>query len=893
VPIQPGTRLGPYEVLSAIGAGGMGEVYKARDTRLDRIVAVKVLPPHLAERSDARERFEREARTIASLNHPHICTLFDIGRQDGIDFLVMEYLEGETLAARLLKGVLPIEQVLQHAIEISDALDKAHRKGAIHRDVKPSNIMLTKAGAKLLDFGLAKLKQEIAPSIPASQLPTVKENPTVEGTILGTLQYMSPEQLEGKVDEIDSRADIFSFGAVVYEMVAGKKAFEGKTNTSVMSKIMQVDPPPMSELRPMTPAGLDRAVKRCLAKDPDDRWQSAGDLMHELKWIAERGSEETAAATKRAAPAAKPLLALGVAATALGAVVALLAAAYLKPAPALPVTRTIVTLPEGLELNFSNAQIDGPALALSPDGSQLAFAAREAGVNSRIYLRALDSLEARPVPGTDVGYNPLFSPDGQALLFFSSGALKKIMLNGGAVQTLMPAESLRGASWGSRGTMAFALSGAGVIATLPDAGGVPHPATHMEKGDATHRWPEFLPDGEALLFASSTTTVSWNNAQIVAQALNTNERHNLVQGATQPRFAPPGYLLYARAGNLLAAPFDAKRLQITGPAVTVIEGVRQSLFSGAAQYVVSRTGTLAYVPGGVEDARSKLAWVSRNGAEQLLDAPARSYSVPRISPDSARVALDPEGQIWLYDIARKTLTRLTFDGDVNIRPLWTPDGKHVIFSASKDGKQSIAWQLADGSGGREELNTAEQLQVPSSVSPDGRFLSYYLVDPNTQRDIWILDLRDRKARPFLQTRFNESASAFSPDGRWIAYASDESGRPEIYVQSFPGPGGKWQVSTEGGAQPLWNRNGRELLYRSGDRIMSMEVSVQTAFAGGVSRQVFAGRYADPVIVPTYDITPDGQRFLMLKPSEQQVPSNQIVIVQNWFEELKRRVPIGN
>ena len=427
---------------------------------------------------------------------------------------------------------------------------------------------------------------------------------------------------------------------------------------------------------------------------------------------------------------------------------------------------------------------------------------------------------------------------------------------------------------------------------LPDAGGVPRPVTRLENGDTTHRWPEFLPGGESILFATSTITESWNNAQIVAQSLKTNERHNLVQGATQPRYALPGYLLYVRAGNLVAAPFDAKRLQITGPAVTVVEGVRQSLFSGAAQYVVSSTGTLAYVPGGVEEVQNKLAWVSRNGAEQLLDAPARSYSVPRISPDGGRVALDPDGQIWLYDIARKTLTRLTFDGDVNIRPLWTPDGKRVIFSSSKGGQQSVFWQLADGSGGREQINVGEQLQVPSSISPDGRFLSYYQVDPNTQRDIWILDLRDRKARPFLQTRFNESASAFSPDGRWLAYVSDESGRSEIYVQPFPGPGGKWQISTEGGTEPVWNRNGRELVYRNGERMMSVEITVQPAFAVGVARQVFAGSYADPVIIPTYDMTSDGQRFLMLKPKEQQAANNQIVIVQNWFEELKRRVPAG-
>ena len=462
---EPGKRLGPYEIVSAIGAGGMGEVYEARDTRLDRIVAIKVLHAHLSDKGELRERFEREARTIANLNHPHICTLYDTGRQDGTDFLVMEYLEGETLATRLLKGPLPLEQVLRYAIEIADALDKAHRKGVTHRDIKPGNIMLTKNGTKLLDFGLAKLKQEAAPAavMPPSQLPTLSRNPTVEGTILGTLQYMAPEQIEGKVDQIDSRTDIFAFGAVLHEMATGKKAFEGKSSASLMAKILESEPPAISSLQPIAPAALDRTVQRCLAKDPDDRWQSAGDLAHELKWIAERGTEQAVAANRPAALPAKLMLALGMAAAALGAVMALWAVWYLKPATALPVTRTVVTLPEGLGLNFSYLQTDMPALALSPDGSQLAYAAGGSGFSkgSQIYLRALDSLEARPLPGTDVSYNPLFSPDGQSLVVFSSGALKKVMLNGGAVQTLMPVGILRGVSWGSQGRLHLRHRGLG------------------------------------------------------------------------------------------------------------------------------------------------------------------------------------------------------------------------------------------------------------------------------------------------------------------------------------------------------------------------------------------------------------------------------------------------
>src|SRR5712691_9130683 len=469
-----GTTLGPYEILAPIGAGGMGEVYRARDTRLDRIVAIKVLPMHLADRPELRERFDREARTIASLNHPHICTLHDIGHQDGIDFLVMEYLEGETLAQRLLKGPLPLEQLLQYAIEIADALDKAHRKGVTHRDLKPGNIMLTKSGTKLLDFGLAKLRQDAAPAVPVSQLPTADNAVTAQGTILGTLQYMAPEQVEGKVDEIDARTDIFAFGTVVYEMATGKKTFEGSTSASVMSKILQVDPPPMSTLQPMTPPALDRVVKRCLAKEPDKRWQTTSDLCEELKWITEGGSQVTSAPS---APAkgirtfGRRALTFGLGTLLLGAVVTGLAIWNLKPSPPRLVSRLVVTLPPGQQL----AGLDnGPAVALSPDGTHLAYVARQGGTQ-QLYLRAMDSLEARPIPGSEGAVNPFFSPDGQLVGFFAGGKLKKVSVSGGVALILGDATSPRGASWGSQGIIAFAPTTQSVLMQVPDAGGVPQP----------------------------------------------------------------------------------------------------------------------------------------------------------------------------------------------------------------------------------------------------------------------------------------------------------------------------------------------------------------------------------------------------------------------------------
>jgi eukaryotic-like serine/threonine-protein kinase len=896
--LKSGTQLGPYEIQSAVGAGGMGEVYRARDTRLDRTVAIKVLPLHLADRSELRERFEREARTIASLNHPHICTLHDIGQQDGIDYLVMEYLEGETLAQRLLKGPLPLEQVLQYAIEIADALDKAHRKGVTHRDLKPGNIMLTKTGTKLLDFGLAKLKQGVAPAnVQLSELPTAPDPLTAQGTIVGTLQYMAPEQLEAK--QVDARTDIFAFGVVVYEMATGKRAFEGKSQASVISAIISSDPPPMSTLQPMTPPALDRVVKKCLAKDPEERWQNAHDLMSELKWIAEGGSQAgvsvPTAATKGIRALGRRGLILSVGTLLLVAVVTGLAVWNLKPSPPpspQPVSRTVIALPPGQQL----AGLDsGPAVALSPDGTHLAYVARQGGAQ-QLYLRAMDTLEARPIPGTEGGVSPFFSPDGQWLGFFAGRKLKKISMSGGAALTLGDVAVPYGASWGSQGMIAFTPRNGSVLQLVQDAGGTPQPLTRFEKGEASHRWPEFLPGGKAVLFAAGQSGIAFSDAQVAVQAVGTGERRNLIQGM-YPRYAPFGHLVYVQGGSLMAVPFDPQRLAVTGTAVPVVEGVLQSTVSGAAQYSFSATGSLIYVPGGNQAAQLRLVWVNRNGAAQPLAAPEHAYVFPRLSPDGRRLAVniqEQETQVWLYDLSRDTLTRLTFEGNMNLNPAWTPDGKRIVFNSNKEGSQNLFWQLADGSGGLERLTNSEYLHVPMSWSPDGQLVAFFEITPTTGYDIWVLRMGDRKAQPFLRTPFNESVPRFSPDGRWLAYVSDESGRWEIYVQPYPGPGGKWQISTEGGTEPAWNPNGRELFYRSGDKMMAVEIATQPSFAVGKPRMLFEGQYqASPATGPNYDVSPDGQRFLMLKPSEaREAAPTQINVVLNWFEELKRRVPAG-
>jgi Tol biopolymer transport system component len=895
--VKVGTRFGPYEILSAIGAGGMGEVYRARDTRLDRIVAIKVLPAHLADRSELRERFEREARTIASLNHPHICVLHDIGQQDGIDYLVMEYLEGETLAQRLLKGPLPLEQVLRYAIEISDALDKAHRKGVTHRDLKPGNIMLTKTGTKLLDFGLAKLKQEVVPAnMQLSQLPTANDPLTAQGTIVGTLQYMAPEQLEAK--EVDARTDIFAFGAAVYEMATGKRAFEGKSQASVIGAILKDDPPPICSLQPMTPPALDRVVKTCLAKEADNRWQSAGDLTRELKWIAEGSSPATfvpGAAPKGIRALGRRGLVVSVGALLLVAFVTGFAIWNLKPSLSpQPVTRTAINLPPGQQL----ADLDnGPAMALSPDGTQLAYVARQGGTQ-QLYLRAMDSIEARPIPGTEGAINPFFSPDAQWVGFFAGGKLKKVSVSGGATQSLGDALLPRGASWGSQGMIALAPTNVSVIQEVPDSGGTPQLLTRREKGEVSHRWPEFLPGGKAVLFAASANTSSWPNAQVAVQSLGAGERRNLIRGM-YPRYAPSGHLIYAQGGSLMAVPFDSKRLEVTGTAVPVMEGVLQSTVTGVAQYSFSSTGLMVNVPGGIQSAQSKLVWVNRNGSAQPLAAPAHAYLNPRLSPDGRRVSVgivEQESQVWLYNLSRETLTRLTFEGNGNSYPVWTPDGKRIAFQSKKEepsGPLKIFWQLADGSGGPERLTTSEDTQAPLSWSPDGQLLAFIEINPTTGYDIWVLRLGDHKAQPFLRTPFNESVPRFSPDGRWLAYISDESGRYEIYVQPYPGPGGKSQISTDGGTEPVWNPNGRELFYRIGDKMMAVDIATQPSFTAGKPRMLFEGQYVPtPATFPNYDVSPDGQRFLMLKPIEQAVGPTQINVVLNWFEELKRRVPPG-
>jgi eukaryotic-like serine/threonine-protein kinase len=884
--IQSGTHLGPYEILSAIGAGGMGEVYRAHDPKLGRDVAIKVLPEAFARDAERMARFQREAKVLASLDHPNIASIYGLEDSGGTRALVMQLVEGPTLADRIKAGPIPVDEAVRIARQIADALEYAHERGIIHRDLKPANVKVTNDDAvKVLDFGLAKALEGDPSSIDISTSPTISRMATQAGMLLGTAAYMSPEQAKAK--SVDRRADIWAFGCVLYEMLMGKTAFKGETVTDTLASVIKEEPD-WKLLPAATPMRVRVLLQRCLQKDPKERLQAIGDARIALNEVLSGAPEPVGSAGASPAKSAfgPRMLLLFSLATLIIAALASVATWNLKPSPspsAKPVTRFTITLPPGQRL----AGLNGPALALSPDGSELAYiATNQVGGPQQIYVRAMDSTETRAIPGTEGAVGPFFSPDAQWLGFFADGKLKKISVHGGVAQSLADVAGPLGGCWADSGTIIFAIA-AGPLQQVPDAGGSPQPVTRLDKGEYNHAAPEFLPISKAVLFLHTPS------GAIAVEAIGTGEGRNLIRGqpAATPRYAPSGHLIYGQAGSLMAAPFNPERLELKGAAVPVVQGV---LETGAYQYSVSAMGSLVYVSGGVLAAQSRLVWVNRNGAEQPLAAPARDYDMPRLSPDGRRIAVDIGNQVWLYDLARDTLSRFTFEGSINGYPVWSPDGNRIAFTSDIQGPLGIFWQLADGGGGLERLVTTTYSRVSFSWSPDGQVLTFVEVTPTTGADIWVLRMGDRKAQPFLQTPAFEDAPQFSPDGHWITYASDESGRREIYVQPYPGPGGKWLISTEGGNEPTWNRNGRELFYRNGNKMMAVDISTQPGFVAGKPRQLFERHYMmNPLARPDYDVSPDGQRFLMLEPVEQeQMGPTQINVVLNWTEELKRLVPTG-
>jgi serine/threonine protein kinase/Tol biopolymer transport system component len=896
--LEPGCSLGPYRIERLIGAGGMGEVYRARDTTLGRDVAIKILPHLFTSDPDRLARFEREARMLAALNHPHIGAIYGVEDANGVRGLVLELVEGPTLADRLTAGPLPVTETLTIARQIADALDAAHERGIIHRDLKPANVKVTSDGSvKILDFGLAKAFAGDGTSEDVTQSPTLSRAATQQGVILGTAAYMSPEQARGQA--VDKRTDIWAFGCVLYELLTGKPAFQGDTVTEILAAVLRGEPE-WPALPVATPTTVRTLLRRCLQKDKTPRLRDAGDASIEIQEALAALSGDPTTMRQAAKNWQRPLL-VGPASLLLGGLLTGLAVWSLKPAPppaARPVTRFTITLPPGRQL--AGEQLPGvrpgSAISLSSDGSHLAYVASQGGTQ-QLYLRAMDGLDARSVAGTDGAVDPFFSPDGQELGFFAGGKLKKVSVSGGAVIPLGDASWPRGASWGSDRMIAFVPSIAASLQQVSDAGGAPQPLTRLEKGEAWQSGPEFLPGGKAVLFGFRR---QGGVNQIAVQSVETGDRRSLIAGGTQPQYALSGHLVYAQGGNLMAVPFDLQRLAVTGPPVLVVEDVLQE--AASAQYSVSATGSLVYAHarGNADSLRSVLVWVDRHGTEQALPAEARAYNHPRLSPDGQRVALTigsddgQEGNIWVDDLVRNILTKLTVQGGYNDFGFWTPDGRRITFISNREGQLQGFWQWVNGSGGPERLTSGENAQHPNSWHPDGQQLAITERNPTTGYDIWVKRIGDHQAQPFLRTPSNEFAAQFSPDGRWLAYVSDETGRNEIYVQPYPGTGGKWQLSTDGGTEAVWNRNGRELFYRRGNAMMAVEIATHPGFVAGSPRKLVEGPYRPTRLgLPNYDVSADGQRFLMVKPSEEaQAAPTQINVVLNWSEELKQKVPTG-
>jgi Tol biopolymer transport system component len=898
VSLSAGKKLGPYEIVAPLGAGGMGEVYRARDTRLDRAVAIKILPAHLSSDPVRKQRFEREAKTISSLNHPHICVLYDIGHQDGTDYLVMECLEGETLAKRLEKSPIPLEQVLKFGSQIADALDKAHRSGVVHRDLKPGNILLTPTGAKLLDFGLAKPAVLSANGATLSAVAAPATPVTQEGTILGTFQYMSPEQIEGK--ELDGRSDIFSLGAVLYEMLTGNRAFQGKSQLSVASAILDSEPAPIISVKPLTPSALDRAIRRCLAKDPEERWQTARDIAIELKWIADSGPSAGATGPlANRASSRERILAIALVLAA-GAAIALGVLYVKRPAADARVTRTYVKSEAGSGFIFSG---DQKGFAVSPDGLNLAYVASTPTSDSKsaLWIRPMDSLHARLLPRTEAAGFPFWSPDGRYIGFFAGGKLKKIDTQGGPPAIICDAPDGRGGSWNQQGDIVFTPTVNSPIYRVSASGGPISQLTTQDpsKNETTHRWPWFLPDGRHFIFLAGSTFTPSESAtnSILMGSLDSKETKLLFHTHYQASYAS-GHMLFLRQSSLMAQPFDAKRFEIAGEAVPIAEQVLEDSSIAHAWFSPSANGLLLYAEGVPKN--RQLVWFDRNGKQVGAVPGDDAYAGIASSRDGKKLAyyLDGTGfDVWGFDIARGVKIPLTFgasSGQGNMYPVWSPDGKNIAYTSYRNGTYSLYQKSADGSGGETLLlEGIDHFRVPTSWSADGKFLVYhegfsgrtYANGVPGGWSIWVLPLfGDHKAYPFIQSSFSAREASFSPDGKWLAYCSNESGEYRIYVVPFPGPGGKWQVSLGDGRDPLWRRDGKEIFYLSADNKL-MAVKVETSggsFVAGGARVLFDSHSSG--VFGRYDVSADGQRFVVVYEGNR--PSTTLTSVVNWIADLK-------
>jgi len=873
-----GQSVAHYQITDKIGAGGMGEVYRATDTRLNRQVALKVLPQVFAQDEQRMGRFEREAQVLASLNHPNIAQIHGLEEANGTKVLVMELVEGEDLSERIARGAIPLEEALPIALQIAEGLESAHEKGIIHRDLKPANIKLTADGKiKILDFGLAKALEDPvskSDSDGLSRSPTLSVAATQAGIILGTAAYMSPEQAKGKA--VDRRCDIWAYGAVLYEMLTGAQAFQGEDLSEVMAAVIMKEVG-LDALAGIAPKPIERLIVRCLERDSRRRLSSISEARIAIEdYVAGPNDESEGQATVSAPPLPLWKRVVPWTAAAVSAII-LIAFLVLSPQPLPPpISRMAIVLPTSQQILNSNRQM----VAFSPDGTHLVYVA-----NNGLYVRAMDQLEATPIKESGGARSPFFSPDGQWVGFWALGEMKKVSINGGAPVSLCETPNPYGASWAEDGRIVFAIETEGIF-QVPAAGGSRELLIRVDPKEIAHG-PRILPGGGAVLFTlGDRSGRSWDYAKIVVQALGTDERKVLVDGGTDVRYLPTGHLAYVRAGTLMVVPFDLGNLELSGDPVSVVEGVRQSSGdTGSAQFGVSDLGSLAYVPGG-SGSEHTLVWVDRKGAEEPIKTAPRPFGQPRLSPDGRLLALEIEDDIWVYDLVRGTTTRVTFDG--GNRPAWTPDGRRIAFTHPS----GIFMASIDHSSEAERLTEGYE-HHSNAISPDGKTLLFHAHNQGGSTDILTLQLDNQsEPQPWLATAFAEDGPSFSQDGKWIVFVSNESGQAEIYVRPFPGPGGRTKVSTEGGDQPVWKKSG-EIFYKQDDQMMAVPIQTEPELVIGRPEKLFEGQYVYGNVgpFPSYDATPDGQRFVMLKEYGLSGETRQeIVVVLNWFEELKRLVP---
>jgi serine/threonine-protein kinase len=879
-----GETIGTFRVLERLGAGGMGEVYRAHDTRLNRHVAIKVLPPMFLDDGERRARFEREAQTLASLHHPYIGAVYGLEETEGIPALVLELVEGPTLAERLRSGALPIGEALNIARQIAEAVEAAHDNGVVHRDLKPANIKLVPDGTiKVIDFGLAVTARD---GVAGGNQDAHHEPLTDDAAIVGTTNYLSPEQARGRT--VDRRTDIWSFGCIVYEMLSGRRAFAAESWSDTVAAIMKGEPA-WDALPTETPPGIRRLIARCLEKDARRRLRDIGDARLDLE-EALAGSGPTSSPEPSRQPTSRvrirPAVGVGIAAVAFASGVAAMAL-WPRTADA-PVVQFAIHTADTEQLG------DSPALAISPDGNLVPFVSVSNGI-PRLNLRALDTTETRIVSGSEGAQQPFFSPDGQWVGFFADQTLRKAPVIGGAAVIVCGVNNPRGGSWAEDNTIIFGSSNTGLL-RVSAAGGTPAPLTPLKSPEGSHRYPHVLPDGRAVVFAAgpSIASSSWP-AHIEVLSLISDERRTLAQRGTYPKFVQ-GRLLYVNGGVLHAVVFDAKRLQTTGAAVALSEHLSQraGLNAGSVDFDVSRTGTAVYIES--EPSTTSFVWVDRTGTVTRLPLPPAPYGWFALSPDNTRLAYtlsNPEPDVWVHDFVGGTATRLT-SGGTSQWPIWSRDGRRITFASTRTGAAMLFWKPADGSGPEEQLTRTDFAHAPRAWAPDGETLLFDEVTGTSTVGPWLLRASDRRPVPLKRDTRSEAQGAISPDGRWIAYYSIDSGRREVYVRAFPGGGPAWRVSTDGGEAPLWNPKGSEggeLFYRHGSDVMAVDVRMAVssardgrAFAAGTPRRLVGGDFLQGPWPLHYDVAADGRRFLMLK-REVRKQSSPTTVVTNWVQRL--------